>query len=80
MPSVALTFQVHLSYVIRNYSVFDRNDQYFDIYRTGEQCRRYAVQSVLPTHRILLSLLRKYKGRFRFNCAISGTALDLFGR
>ncbi len=80
MPSVCLCLNLHQPFVLRHYSVFDADEQYFDGYRSREVCRRLAVNSVLPTNRILLSLVRHLEGRFRFACCVSGVTLDLFER
>jgi alpha-amylase len=76
MPSVCFYFQVHQPVRLRHYTVFDRNDQYFDDYKNGTICRKVANKCYLPTNRLLLDLIRRYKGRFRIAYSITGLLLE----
>jgi alpha-amylase len=80
MPSVCLSLNIHQSFVLRHFSVFEVDEQYFDSYRSRELALKLAMESVLPTNRILLCLLRRFEGRFRFACCLSGATIDLFER
>jgi alpha-amylase len=67
-----------LPHVLRHYSVFDRHDHYFDVYRTRETCRRFVAESVRPVHHALAALGQRLKDRFCVNVAMTGQTLDLF--
>jgi alpha-amylase len=80
MSSICLSIHVHQPFVLRHYSVFDSDRKYFDGYKSRDACRCYAHRAILPANRILIGLLRHFGGRFRFACAVSGAAIDLFER
>jgi alpha-amylase len=80
MTSICLNLHVHLPQVLRHYSVFDSGEHYFDAFRSREACRRLANRCVLPANRVLLGLVRRCEGRFRFSFSVSGIAIDLFER
>lgn len=80
MATICLALHAHLPQVLRHYSVFDRDPHYFDAFRSREACRRLAQRSILPANRILLGLVRRGEGRFRFSFSVTGVALDLFER
>ncbi len=80
MSTISIQMHVHQPSVLRHYSVFDTDRNYFDGYKSREACRRYATKSILPANRILLALLRSCEGRFNVSISISGGALDLFDR
>jgi alpha-amylase len=80
MPSVCFYFQVHQPLRLRHYTVFDRNDQYFDDHKNGSICRKVANKCYLPTNRLLLELIRRFKGRFRIAYSITGLLLEQLER
>jgi alpha-amylase len=80
MPSVCFYFQVHQPLRLRHYTVFDRNDQYFDDYKNGSICRKVANKCYLPTNRLLLEMIRRFKGRFRIAYSITGLLLEQLER
>ena len=78
MASVCFYFQVHQPERLRHYTVFDEDSQYFDDDKNGSICRKVANKCYLPANRLLLSLIKKYKGRFKISYSITGTVLEQF--
>jgi alpha-amylase len=76
MPSVCFYFQVHQPMRLRHYTVFDNDDRYFDESKNGEICRKVATKCYLPTNRLLLKLIERYKGRFKVAFSLTGVLLE----
>jgi alpha-amylase len=80
MPSVCFYFQVHQPVRLRHYTVFDKNDQYFDDYKNGSICRKVANKCYLPANRLLLEMIRRFDGRFRIAYSVTGLLLEQLER
>ena len=80
MPSVCFYFQVHQPIRLRHYTVFDKNDQYFDDYKNGSICRKVANKCYLPANRLLLDVIRRFKGRFKIAYSVTGLLLEQLER
>ena len=80
MPSVCFYFQVHQPLRLRHYTVFDKNDQYFDDNKNAAICRKVANKCYLPTNRLLLNLIRQFNGRFRIAYSVTGLLLEQIER
>ncbi|MHC4633806.1 MAG: glycoside hydrolase family 57 protein [Planctomycetota bacterium] len=78
MASVCFYFQVHQPTRLRRYTVFDKDDQYFDNYKNASICKKVANKCYLPANRLLLKLLRKYNGSFKIAYSITGVLLEQF--
>lgn len=80
MVSICFYFQVHQPYRLRRYSVFDigNDDNYFDEHKNKEIMKKVAKKCYLPTNNLMLSLIKKYKGKFRISYSITGVALEQF--
>jgi len=76
MPSVCFYFQVHQPKRLRHYTVFDASNNYFDDYKNASICRKVAHKCYLPANRLLLELIRKYKGRFKVAYSVTGILLE----
>ena len=78
MKNICLYFQLHQSVKLRRYRFFDiGNDHYYyDDYANESNINRLAHLSYLPTNKILLELIKKYKGKFSVTFSITGTLLD----
>ncbi|MDD2671548.1 MAG: glycoside hydrolase family 57 protein [Syntrophales bacterium] len=78
MPSVCLCFQVHQPYRLRNYSFFDigRSHSYYNEELNRVLLGKVAEKCYLPANRILLDLIRKYRGDFRVSFSITGILLE----
>ena len=78
MPSVCFYFQVHQPMRLRHYTVFDKNDRYFDDYKNASICRKVANKCYLPANRLILDLIRRFEGRFKVAYSITGVLLEQF--
>jgi len=76
MPSVCFYFQVHQPLRLRHYTVFDKNDRYFDDYKNASICRKVANKCYLPANRLILDLIRQFDGRFKVAYSITGVLLE----
>ena len=76
MPSICLYFQVHQPYRLRNYTIFELGNDYFDEARNIEICQRVARKCYLPSNLLMLKLIRKYGGKFRIAYSVTGTLLE----
>src|SRR5665648_500424 len=80
MKSICFYFQVHQPFRYRRYRFFDiGNDHYYyDDYSNESILRKVADRCYLPTNKLMLELITKYKGKFRIAYSISGLALEQF--
>ncbi len=80
MKNICLYFQVHQPFRFRRYRFFDiGNDHYYyDDYTNEGVLNKVAQKCYLPANRLLLKLLKKYKGEFKISFSISGAAIDQF--
>ncbi len=80
MKTISLYFQVHQPFRFRQYRFFEiGNDHYYyDDYLNESILLKVAEKSYLPANKILLELIKKYKGKFKVAFSISGIALDQF--
>ena len=76
MASICFYFQVHQPLRLRHYTVFDKNDKYFDDYKNASICRKVANKCYLPANRLLLDIIRKFEGRFKITYSITGVLLE----
>jgi len=76
MASVCFYFQVHQPLRLRHYTVFDKNDKYFDDYTNAAICRKVANKCYLPTNRLFLDIIRRYEGRFKIAYSLTGILLE----
>jgi alpha-amylase len=61
---------------LRHYTVFDKNDHYFDDYKNASICRKVANKCYLPANRLILDLIRQSEGRFKVAYSITGVLLE----
>lgn len=78
MPSVCLYLQLHQPYRLRRYSVFDTDRHYFDDFKNAALVRQIAARCYVPAGKLLLELIQKFSGRFRFGLSITGLLLEQF--
>ena len=76
MASICFYFQVHQPLRLRHYTVFDKDDRYFDDYKNASICRKVANKCYLPTNRLLLNLIRRFEGRFKIAYSLTGVLLE----
>jgi len=80
MPSVCFYFQVHQPMRLRHYTVFDRDDRYFDDSKNAAICRKVANKCYLPANRLLLKLIHEHQGRFKVAYSLTGVLLEQLER
>lgn len=80
MKTLCLYFQVHQPLRLKRYRFFNIGDDhyYYDDYSNETILNKVAEKCYLPTNKILLDLIKKYKGQFKISFSISGIALDQF--
>lgn len=83
MPNICFYFQVHQPYRMKKYSVFSigQNSDYFDEQKNREVMQKVARKCYLPTNKIMLELINRYKNTdrpFKIAYSITGVALDQF--
>jgi alpha-amylase len=76
MASVCFYFQVHQPVRLRHYTVFDKNDRYFDDHKNASICRKVANKCYLPANRLILELINRHKGRFKVAYSLTGVLLE----
>jgi alpha-amylase len=78
MIHICFYFQVHQPNRLRKYTYFDigRSHFYEDDDKNREIMTRVARKCYLPTNRILLDLIEKYKEKFKISFSITGTAIE----
>ena len=76
MASVCFYFQVHQPLRLRHYTVFDKDERYFDDYKNASICRKVANKCYLPANRLILDTIRRFEGRFRIAYSITGILLE----
>ncbi len=78
MPSVCLYFQVHQPCRLKHYTFFDIDHDH--LYEDDENNRlilnKVAEKCYLPANRIILNLIRRYRGDFRISYSITGAVID----
>ena len=80
MKTLCFYFQVHQPLRFKRYRFFNIGDDhyYYDDYSNESILNKVAEKCYLPTNKILLDLIKKYKGKFKVAFSISGIALDQF--
>src|SRR5688572_2342587 len=78
MPSICFYFQVHQPFRLKHYDCFKigHDHSYEDERKNQEILDRVSTKCYLAANRTMLSLIKRYKGKFRIAYSISGTALE----
>lgn len=81
--NVCFYFQVHQPFRMNRYRIFDigHNSEYFDEHKNREIMHKVAKKCYLPTNKLMLDLINKYKHKdrqFKISYSITGTALEQF--
>jgi len=78
MKGICLVFEVHQPLRLRRYRFFDIGNEhyYYDDFTNEHILRKVADQCYLPANRILLELLKHYKGQFRISFSLTGVLID----
>ncbi len=80
MASVCIYFQVHQPFRLRRYSAFDAQPNYFDDYHNERILEKVAKHCYLPATELLLQLIQRHEGRFRFAFSLTGLIIEQFDR
>ncbi|NQU98208.1 polysaccharide deacetylase family protein [Candidatus Woesearchaeota archaeon] len=77
---MCLYFQVHQPYRLGKYKVFDigNHSNYFDDQKNEEIMKKVARKCYVPTNKLLLELINRYKGKFKIAFSITGVAMEQF--
>jgi len=65
---------------LRHYTVFDKDNEYFDDYKNGSICRKVAHKCYLPANRLLLEIIRRFRGKFKISYSVTGVLLEQLER
>lgn len=78
MKGICLVFEVHQPLRLRRYRFFDIGNEhyYYDDFANEHILRKVADQCYLPANRILLDLIKHFKGGFKISFSITGVLLD----
>ncbi len=76
MPSICLLFHVNKPLWLKHYTFFDidHDHVYEDAERNLENLHRSSETCYLPANRIMLDLIKRYKGDFRVAFSITGSS------
>ncbi|MHC4069402.1 MAG: glycoside hydrolase family 57 protein [Planctomycetota bacterium] len=80
MASVCFYFQVHQPLRLRHYTVFDKDDKYFDDKKNHAICRKVANKCYLPANRLILDMIKRHDGRFKVAYSLTGVLLEQLQR
>lgn len=80
MPSVCFYFQVHQPMRLRHYTVFDKDERYFDESKNAAICKKVAHKCYLPANRLLLKLINRHRGKFKVAYSVTGVLLEQLER
>ncbi len=79
MPSVSLSFKVHIPYRLKRFTAgsVGAYDTWFDEQACQSAVDKLADECYLPTNQVIHSLIRENKTKFKIAFSISGTAIEL---
>jgi alpha-amylase len=80
MTSVCFYFQVHQPFRLKDYdfSMIGEDHLYEYEEKNAKLIDRIADRCYLPTNKLILKLIKKYKGKFKVTFSISGCAIEQF--
>lgn len=78
MLNILIFFKMHIPYRIKKLSIFDigSTDSIIDYNLSRTTVQQIADSSYIPTLNLLLNLLEKLKGKFKFSISFSGVLLQ----
>lgn len=79
MPFISLSFKVHIPYRLQKIDPvrIGSASNYFDTKANKAAADKFADECYLPANNILLSLIKKHRGKFKVSFSISGTAIEI---
>lgn len=80
--TLCLHFQVHQPVNLIKYHFFDigKNSDYSDSFENKSMIKKMAEQCYLPANELMMELISRYDGKFKFTIALSGLAVEMFKR
>ena len=80
MLNINFYFQVHQPFRLSHFSALDigKNRSYFDDKLNKLVMEKVADKCYIPTNKLLLDLIKRYKGDFKVSYAITGVAIEQF--
>jgi len=78
MKNICFYFQIHQPHRLKRYRFFNigGDHYYYDDFANEDFIQRVAEISFVPANRLMLEMIREYKGKFKVAFSISGVALD----
>jgi alpha-amylase len=61
---------------LRHYTAFDAGSDYFNDWENGQTLRDAVRRRYLPANALLLELIEKHRGRFRFAFGMTGVLME----
>lgn len=78
MKNICFYFQIHQPHRLKRYRFFNigGDHYYYDDFANEDFIQRVAEISFVPANRVMLEIIKEYKGKFKAAFSISGVALD----
>lgn len=78
MKTICFYFQIHQPLRLKRYRFFNIGDDhyYYDDFSNEDFMQQVVQSSFVPANRLLLEMIKEYKGKFKVAFSISGVALD----
>ncbi|MDR0332641.1 MAG: glycoside hydrolase family 57 protein [Dysgonamonadaceae bacterium] len=78
MKTICFYFQIHQPFRLKRYRFFNigRDHYYYDDYANEDIIQQIAERSYIKANRMLLDLIKQYKGKFKVAFSVSGLALE----
>lgn len=78
MKNICFYFQIHQPHRLKRYRFFNigGDHYYYDDFANEDFIQRVAEVSFVPANKLMLDMIKEYKGKFKVAFSISGVALD----
>jgi alpha-amylase len=78
MKTICFYFQIHQPFRLKRYRFFNigKDHYYYDDYANEDIIQQIAERSYIKANRMLLDLIKQYKGKFKVAFSVSGLALE----
>ncbi|MFB3925766.1 MAG: glycoside hydrolase family 57 protein [Syntrophales bacterium] len=82
MPAVCFSLEVHQPFRLKHFTFFDINHvhKYFDDEANRQILRKVSEKCYIPANKIMLDLIKEYKGDFKISFSITGVLLEQLER
>lgn len=80
--TICLHFQVHQPVNLIKYHFFDigKNSDYSDSFENKSMIKKISEQCYLPANELMMELINRYQGKFRFTISLSGLVVEMLNR